>query len=158
MQSPRVGLLITSATMSWLCAVFVTAAVCNVPSGTHPSIQSAIDDAGCTEVVLAAQTFVESVAVGRSVSIAGGSTATTIVDGRFVVNGSSTEITLNNLTINAASLSSAGCFREGLDVTGGATLTSNALVVINGDGDAVCLIFGDGFETGTTDAWATTFP
>lgn len=131
--------------------------MCNVPSGPHPTIQEAVDDASCTEVVLAAQTFVESVAVGRSLAISGASTATTIVEGRFDVTGAATVIVLSEMTITAAAPSTAGCFPEALDVTAGAQLTSIALVVINGDGDA-CLIFGDDFESGSTSAWSSTTP
>ena len=133
------------------------AAICPVPSGTHPTIQEAVDDVGCTEVTLAGQTFAESVTVDRSLTISGSSTATTIVEGRFEVTGAATVIVLSEMTIDAAASSVAGCFPEALDVSGGAQLTSNALVVINGGGDA-CLIFGDGFEDGTTDAWANTIP
>lgn len=131
--------------------------MCPVPSGTHPTIQEAVDDVGCTEVTLATQTFVESVAVDRSLAIIGASTATTIVEGHFEVTGVATVIDLSDMTIDAAAPSVAGCFPEALDVTGGAQLTSNALVVINGDGDA-CLLFGDGFESGSTSAWSSTTP
>lgn len=131
--------------------------MCPVPSGTHPTIQEAVDDVGCTEVTLATQTFVESVAVDRSLAIIGASTATTIVEGHFEVTGVATVIVLSDMTIDAAAPSVAGCFPEALDVTGGAQLTSNALVVINGDGDA-CLLFGDGFESGSTSAWSSTTP
>ncbi len=157
MMLPRVGLLITSAMVCSLWTTGAGAAVCNVPSGPHPTIQEAVDDASCTEVVLAAQTFVESVAVGRSLAISGASTATTIVEGRFDVTGAATVIVLSEMTITAAAPSTAGCFPEALDVTAGAQLTGIALVVINGDGDA-CLIFGDGFESGSTSAWSSTTP
>jgi hypothetical protein len=133
------------------------AAVCTVPSGSHPTIQEAVDDVGCTEVTLAAQTFVESVAVDRSLSITGASTATTVVEGRFEVTGAASVIALSEMTIDAAAPSVAGCFREALDVSGGAQLTGSALVVVNRDGDA-CLIFGDGFETGSTSAWSSATP
>lgn len=132
-------------------------AVCTVPSSSYPTIQGAVDDAGCTEIVIAAGTYAEWVSIGRSLSVTGASTGTTIVEGRFDVTGAATDLALNNLTIDASAPSAAGCFREALDVTGGAGVTSNALVVVNGDGDA-CLIFGDGFESGTTTAWSGTNP
>ena len=55
-----------SATMPW-------AAVCTVPSTPHPTIQDAVDDLICTEVVLTAQTFVEAVAIDRSLELRGAS-------------------------------------------------------------------------------------
>lgn len=131
--------------------------MCNVPSGAHPTIQAAVDDVGCTEVTLAAQTFVESVAIGRGLSITGTSTATTVVEGHLDITGAATAIVLSEMTIDASAPSVAGCFREALDVSGGAQLTSNGLVAVNGDGDA-CLLFGDGFETGDTGAWGATTP
>ena len=73
------------------------------------------------------------------------------------MTGAATDLSLNDLTIDASAPSAAGCFTEALDVTGGAGVTSNALVVVNGDGDA-CLIFEDGFETGNTNAWSGTNP
>ncbi len=156
MRSPGIAWLLSVAVgLCW--ATVAVAAVCNVPSGGHPTIQTAVDDTGCTEIVIADQVFVESVDVRRSLTVTGASASTTTVEGRFAVSGATTEIALNNLTVNAAAPSAAGCYPEGLDVTGGARMTSNALVVINGVGDA-CLIFGDGFETGTTVAWSATTP
>lgn len=157
MKSPRIRSLVLSVTVFIFWVSGAGAAVCTVPSGTHPTIQAAVDDAGCTEVTLAAQTFFESVSVDRSLAISGASTATTIVEGRFEVTGAATAIALSEMTIDAAAPSVAGCFREALDVSGGAQLTGNALVVVNRDGDA-CLIFGDGFESGSTSAWSSATP
>lgn len=156
MRSPGIAWLLSVAVV--LCWTTVAAAaVCTVPSAPHPTIQEAVDDVGCTEIVIAAGAYVESVSIDRSLSVTGASTATTTVEGRFEVTGAATEITLTNLTIDAGASSVAGCFPEALDVAGGAKLTSNALEVINGDGDA-CLIFGDGFESGDTGAWSGTTP
>lgn len=155
MRSPGIAWLFSVAVgLCW--ATIAVAAVCNVPSGAHPTIQAAVDDAGCTEVVLAARVFGESADVGRSLTVTGASATTTTVEGRFVVTGATTDVALNNLTVNAAAPSTAGCYSEGLDVTGGARLTSNALVVINGDG--ACPLFSDGFESGSTSAWSMATP
>jgi len=148
-------LLSAAVLSSW--TTFAAAAVCNVPSAPHPTIQEAVDDVGCTEVVIAAGTYVESVSIDRSLTVSGASTTGTTIEGRLAVTGAATAVSLNDLTIDASAPSAAGCFAEALDVTGGAGVTSNALVVVNGDGDA-CLIFEDGFETGNTTAWSGTSP
>ena len=49
----------------------VLAATCNVPSATHPDIQTAVDDIGCDPVVVAAGSFAETVIVDRLLSIQG---------------------------------------------------------------------------------------
>ncbi len=133
------------------------AAVCNVPSGSHPTIQEAVDDLACTEVVIAAGSSAESVVVDRSLVLSGDSSTTTIVEGRFVVTGASTNVALGNLTIDAGAPSTAGCYTLALDVSSGAAVTGINLVVVNADGDA-CVLFADGFESGDTIAWNGTSP
>jgi len=51
-----------------------TAAVCPVPSTSHPTIQEAVDDFACTEVAIASGTFVEEVTIGRDLDLRGAST------------------------------------------------------------------------------------
>jgi hypothetical protein len=133
------------------------AAVCNVPSGSYPTIQEAVDDLTCTQVVIAAGTFVEAVEVDRTLEITGASSTATVVEGRIAVSGAGVELILGSLKVDASAPSVAGCFPEAVDVSGGTEVTGNDLVAINGDGSA-CLIFGDGFEIGNTGAWATTVP
>lgn len=140
-----------------LCAATVLADVCAVPSAPHPTIQSAVDDLSCTEIVLAAQTYTESVTIARSLELRGASTATSIVEGRVVVEGASIVVAARDLTIDGSAPSVAGCFREALVTDGGAQLSANDVVVINGDGDA-CLLFRDGFESGNTGAWSSATP
>ena len=156
MRSPGTAWLPSVAVV--LCWTTVAAAaICTVPSASHQTIQEAVADVGCTEIVIAAGTYVESVAVDRSLTVSGASTTGTTIEGRITVTGPATTVSLNDLTIDASAPSAAGCFTEALDVTGGAGVTSNALVVVNADGDA-CLIFGDGFETGNTTGWSGTSP
>jgi len=133
------------------------AAVCNVPSGSHPTIQEAANDLACTEVVIAAGSFVESVTVERSLDFSGDSSATTTVEGRFVVTGASTNVSLSDLAIDAGAPTAAGCYTLALYANGGAVVTGNNLVVVNADGDA-CLLFADGFEAGNTGGWSGTTP
>lgn len=157
MRSPGIAqlLVISVAVLSW--TTVAVAAVCTVPSAPHPTIQEAVDDVGCTEIVIAAGTYAESVEIDRSLSVSGASTTGTTIEGRLAITGAAIGVSLNDLTIDASAPSAAGCFPEALDVTGGAGVTSNALVVVNGDGDA-CLVFEDGFETGNMNAWSGTTP
>jgi len=141
-----------AALMLLLGSTNAFAAVCNVPSGSHATIQTAVDDVSCTEVVIAAGSLAESVAIDRSLILTGDSSATTIVEGRFVVTGASTVVAFDELTIDAGAPTAAGCFTLALDVSGGAAVTGNNLVVVNADGNA-CVLFADGFESGDTSAW-----
>jgi len=131
------------------------AAVCTVPSASHPTIQEAVDDLACTEIALAAGTFVEAVGIDRDLELHGASSATTVIEGRVVIDGAATEVELRDLTIDTSA--TAACFPEALLSRGGARLGANNLAVVNDDGDA-CLIFGDGFEAGNTSAWSVTVP
>lgn len=142
-----------------LCAIATPAAavVCSVPSANYPTIQAAVDDVACTEIVVAAGTYVESVEIQRSLSLTGDSPGTTVIEGRVSATGAGVELTLDDLKVDAGASSVAGCFPIAVDVGGGAALTSNNLIAVNADGDA-CLIFRDGFETGTTGAWSGTSP
>jgi hypothetical protein len=134
-----------------LCASTGFADVCSVPSVAHPSIQAAVDDAACTEVVLAAQVFSESVAVSRSLVLRGDSSATTKIAGQVTVTGDATEVTLQDLQVDGG-----GCFPVALDVSGGAQVTSQQDVVVTNAAGEECPIFLDGFESGNTSAWSNT--
>jgi hypothetical protein len=129
----------------------VSAQVCPVPTLTHPSVEIAVDDAGCTEIVLGAQEYVGSVGVSRNLVLRGASSATTVILGQVTVTGASTEVTLQNLTVDGG-----GCVTEALDVSGSAQVTSGQdLVVVNAEGGE-CPIFEDGFELGASVAWSAT--
>jgi hypothetical protein len=151
----------TGTIASWFAAVLwsgtALAAVCLVPSGSHPTIQAAVDDPTCTEVVLAAQVFVESVTVDRSLQLRGARSAATTVEGRVVVEGATTQVQLGQMTVDAGAPSVAGCYGEALESSGGARVSGSDLKVRNADGDG-CLLFRDGFESGGTTAWSTTVP
>ena len=136
-----------------LCASTAFADVCSVPSVPHPVIQAAVDDAACTEIVLAAQVFAESVAVSRSLLLRGDSSATTVIEGRVTVTGDTTEVTLQDLQVDAG-----GCFSVALDVRGGAQVTSQQDVVVINAAGGECPIFLDGFESGDTTLWSRTVP
>ena len=82
--------------------VLLAITVCTVPSASHPTIQAAVDDAYCTEIVLAAQTFVESVAVARDLTLRGTSNTSTVIEGQVVVEGNTTQVTIQDLLVDAS--------------------------------------------------------
>lgn len=140
----------------------LVAALCNVPSG-HASLAAAVADPACTDVVLAAGTLFEgSIVVDRNLSLQGQSSTASIVEGRIRAIGSSTELVLQKLTIDATASSVQGCFEEALSVEEGARVTTSdivALATAAGVGpSAFCMVFTDGFESGTTSAWSGETP
>ena len=136
-----------------ICASTASAAECPVPTLPYPSIQAAVDDATCTEITLAAQDFAESVAVSRSLVLGGDSSTTTTIVGQVTVTGATTEVTLQDLKVDGG-----GCFTAGLDVGGGAQVTSQQDVVVVNAAGGQCPIFTDGFELGASVAWSMTVP
>ena len=157
MSSIRTAIHCAGVTFLAVFALPCSAAVCSVPSAPHPTIQEAVDDPACTEAVIAAGTFVEEVTIGRDLVLSGASTPTSIIEGRVVAEGAAIQVDIHDLTIDAGAASAAGCFTDALLSRGGAQLSASGLVVVNGDGDA-CLLFRDGFESGSTTAWSTTVP
>jgi hypothetical protein len=137
-----------------LVAFWVTGAsaqVCPVPTLGHPTIQAAVDDVACTEIVLEAADFAESVTVSRSLTLRGDSSTTTTIEGQVTVSGASVEVTLQDLELEGG-----GCFTVALDVGDGAQITSGQdVVVVNADGGE-CPVFTDGFELGATAKWSST--
>ena len=139
--------------LAGFCVPPASADVCAVPSAPHSSIQAAVDDAACTEIVLAPQGFAESVAVSRNLSLDGDSSTTTIIEGKVTVTGATTEVTMQDLRVEGG-----GCFPVALDVSGGAQVTRGPdIVVVNAPGGG-CPIFTDGFELGAAVAWSKTVP
>ena len=132
-------------------ATAVQAAVCSVPSGSYPTIQSAVDDGDCTEIVLAAQVFYESPVIGRDLILRGVSSTTTIIEGQVEVQGGSCEV--RQLKVDASSATLAGHYNEALWVHSGAEVSGSDLVVINAS-----VLFADGFESGDTSAWSAAVP
>ena len=132
-------------------------ATCTVPSGIHPTIQAAVDDTGCTEIELAGQTYAESVDIGRSLSLSGVSSATSIIAGQVGVTGAATVVSLADLTVDGAGVAVAGCFAAAVSAGGGAQVLAGNLVVLNAVGSG-CPLFGDGFESGSTGAWSAVMP
>jgi len=150
--------LVSIGVLIWCgSAVAAVAVTCTVPSGTYPTIGSAIANPACTDIVLQAGSFHESVTVSRSLSITGASSTASTIVGQVRVDGATTVVSLEDLAVDAADAAVAGCFARGIDVDGGARVTGGDIVVTNATGIA-CLLFGDDFESGTTGAWSATVP
>ena len=139
------------------CEAVATADVCGVPSGSYPSIQAAVDTPLCTEVVLAAQTFRESVAVPRSLELRGASSETTIIEGQVIAHGAGNVLVVEDLTVDGSAPGVWGSFAEALLAANGAKIHGLRLAVINAATD-VHPIFADGFESGDTQAWSGVTP
>ena len=138
----------TLATMVLLLgwSPFSGAATCNVPSGTHPDLQTAVDDIGCDPIVVGAGSFVETVVVDRSLSLDG-----TGSDQSFIQGG--VEVQAGTVNITGFHISGPG---EALWSHSGAEVSGFDLVVINGVVENP--LFADGFEGGTTGAWSAVSP
>jgi len=144
-QFERLGILV-AVVAAVAMAQPAAAATCNVPSTPHPTIQAAIDDIGCTEIVVAAGTFTEAPVIARTLSVRGAGSGSTFVQGQVEVSAG--VVRLNGLKIAAPS--------EALWAHSGAEVSGLDLEVVNGAFEPP--LFADGFENGTTGAWAATVP
>lgn len=124
---------------------------CSVPSTPHPTIQAAVDDPSCAEILLAAQTFVESLAIARDLGMQGVDNTSTVIEGQVVASGG--VVTLQDIRIDLSTPALAGRFTDGLVAGAGARLVGLNVIVLNGS-----MFFGDGFETGDTSHWFNTVP
>ena len=123
-----------------------SATVCAVPSASHPTVQAAISDLGCSEIVLAAQTFVESPVIGRSLTLRGSGSDQSFIQGRL-------EVSAGTVSLEGLHLAAAG---GALSVHSGAEVSGFDLVAL--EGDLVALLFADGFETGDLSRWSASTP
>ena len=146
---------LTAVALQW--ASWSLAAVCSVPSAPYPTIQSAVDDATCAEVVLAPGIFAESVTVSRNLRLSGASNGTTVIEGQLTVQGGSTEVDLEDLTIDSSVAGVAGVHGEALRVEGGAEVIGADIIARNAVFDPLA-VFSDGFESGDTSEWSATIP
>lgn len=146
------------AVAAWIgSGAVLWAATCSVPSGGYPTIQAAVDDPDCTQIDLQSQAYQEDIAIGRSLAILGVSSSTSIIVGQVQIDGGSSVVTLADLKVDASNAAVSGCFRDAVLARGGARLLGSNLEVLNASGIA-CLLFGDGFEGGTTAAWSAATP
>jgi hypothetical protein len=124
---------------------------CAVPSAGHATIQAAVDDPGCDPVLLSNQSYAESVVIGRSVTVQGVGSAASVIRGQVRVTAGT--VALDALAVDTSAPAQAGRYQEALLTEGGARVSGSDLVVIHR-----ALLFGDGFETGTTGAWSGVAP
>lgn len=157
MRSIRAVAWVVLPVMVLLRASPAGAAVCQVPSGPYPTIQSAVDAPACTEIELAAQTFHESVVIARGLELRGASSPTTVIEGQVTVQGGSTQVALQDLTVDGSAPGVGGTSSEALLVEGGAEVNGLRIVVLNAAEDLLA-VFADGFESGDTSAWSAVVP
>jgi hypothetical protein len=133
----------------------VHAQACTVP-GSHTTIQTAADDLACATVVLAAQTYPESVVLRRTLTIAGPPAGGAVVQGLVLISGDGTIATLRDLRVEN------GCLPDAVRASGGARLEGDTLEVVRATGQpcpaTADTLFTDGFESGTTGAWSGSMP
>ena len=140
--------------LGWLPPA-LRAGTCTVP-GTHPTIQEAVLDPSCTAIDITATTYSESVQITRSLSINGPGGGGAVIEGLALVSGSSTQVSLSNLTVQN------GCLPDGVLVEDGAELSGVNFTAIS-DSALPCpegptAVFGDDFDSGNTSAWSVTVP
>ena len=140
-------LALTSATLTMLFGLLMAeaaqTATCNVPSGTYPTIQSAVDDVICDTVNLSAKLYVENVIITRTVTVQGQGADSTTVDGNasgsvFAIQ-SGLAVTITDMTItNGEALSGGGIHNDGstliLDAVTVDSNTSTGTGVVTNDG------------------------
>lgn len=142
-QRSRGAITILVAIVTLIGGSFHTeAATCNVPSGSHPDIQTAVDDIGCDPIVVATGTFTEAVIVDRSLSLQGTGSALS-----FILGG--VEVQAGTVNVTGFHISGPG---EPLQAHSGAEVSGLDLQIVSG-GTTEPPVFADGFDDGTTDAW-----
>lgn len=143
-----------------LAARAAAAALCGVPSVSHPTVAAALRDVACTTIQLAAGTYPENVAVARDVAIEGAGASLSIVAGAVAVSGAATDATLARLALDGTAAGVAGCWPAVLSATDGARLAADDDVAVTNSGIALggCRLFADGFESGGTLAWSLRQP
>jgi hypothetical protein len=148
-------------------ALSALAADCEVPS-SHPTIQSAIDDALCQTIRISSGTYAENLMISRSVSLIGaGPDLTTVDAGRsgrpLTVNGSASEqevsVFLEGLRVRNgdATSGSTPMTGGGILVTGGARIDGENLQIdnnlasssVSGYGGGLAIRGGSAFFTDT---------
>ena len=135
-------------------ASIAEAATCAVPTASYPTLAAALADPTCDPIQIAAGTLVESPAIARDVTLQGAGSSSTTVAGWVSVSGTTTDVSLNGLRIDATAASGALCHASGLDARGGARVAGLDLVVVGRPTPtAACGFLADGFESGDLAAW-----
>ncbi len=123
------------------------AAVCSVPSGPYPTIQAAVDDIGCQTVQVAAGTYTENVAIGRSVFLLGAQAG---IDAR-ARSGADESIIDGNA---AVTIDAPNVFVDGFTITGPTSNSSGSGIIVKGSGAVIRNNILDGITGVTTTAKA----
>ncbi len=145
--SPRMSPIGTALALAVIfSAGSAWAVTCSVPSAPHPTIQAAVDDVGCTDIVVAAGSFAESPLIARNLSVQGAGSGSTYIQGQV-------EVTAGVVTLAGLNISAAG---EALWTHSGAQVSGFDLAVVNGLVEPP--LFADGFESGTTGSWSAVVP
>lgn len=123
---PKCGLRVLS--VLWFALGFVhfstsrpEAAICTVPSSSHPKIQSAVSDSSCNTVKIRQGTYQENVTVSRNVRIQGTGNDLTFVDGTasgsvFVITPQ-IKVVINDLNIFNGKANEGGGIHNRGDLT-----------------------------------------
>jgi len=130
-----------SITVVGIAAVFLAsagaarAAVCNVPGGAYPTIQSAVNDSGCSTIKVAGGSYTEQVTIGRSLTLSGAGARTVIKAPSVLVpdaDGFLNIVEINNgATVHARDLTVAGPGPGPCDsITSGIAVSGDALLDI----------------------------
>ncbi len=132
------------------------AAVCTVPTTSHPTVGAALRDGACTTLQLAAGSYEENLVVTRALEVAGAGSGHSILAGALSISGATTEVTLSGLAIDGTAAGVAGCWPSVLFATGGARVAAGDDVVVTNSGiaDGPCRLFADGFESGGVLTWS----
>lgn len=97
------GLLLAALLATARPARATPRATCQVPSATFPTIQAALDNAGCDIIALGSQTYGERLTVNRAVLLVGNGATATILDvnssGTIVQAQPGANVTLRGLTL-----------------------------------------------------------
>jgi len=137
-----------------------SAATCDVPSASYPTVGAALREAGCSPIQLATGSFPENVLVERDVALQGAGSDASFLEGYFAATGATVNVTLAALTVDGTASGVAGCWREVLSATGGAQVATGPDVVVlqTSSGGSACRLFADGFESGGVLAWSGHVP
>ena len=116
--------------------IAASAAVCAVPSGPHPTLQSAVDDPTCARVDLAAGVYTPTVTITRTLELVGAASDQAVLDGEglrrpLTVLGDGITVTLRTLGIrqgNATHAAAAPALGGGLLISGTASVQLDAVV------------------------------
>ncbi|HEX4953137.1 MAG TPA: hypothetical protein VF017_07055 [Thermoanaerobaculia bacterium] len=149
------GLLVVALAATWVGSPIGASppeVACNVP-GSHATVQAAVDNPSCTEVVLGSRRYRESVLVNRTVVLSGPVSGAALLSGSLSATGAGTVVTVSHLAV------ASSCEGPAVQAMAGARIVGTGVVVLRPD-SLPCPgpLFADGFESGDLSAWTTVVP